>query len=401
MNEWSTVPLSEVAQFINGLWKGEDPPFINVGVIRNTNFTKEGALDDSEIAYLDVETKKFQKRRLQFGDLVLEKSGGGPKQPVGRVIFFDKTEGDFSFSNFTAAIRVLDPTALDPKFLHKYLHWVYVSGRTEAMQSHSTGIRNLNGDAYKAISVAFPPLPEQKRIVTILDESFDGIATAKANAEKNLQNARAIFESHLQSVFTGRGSGWVEKKLEEIGKTQTGSTPKTNDRANYGGFIPFVKPGDFNTDGTLDYEKNGLSESGAAGARRVLAGSVLMVCIGATIGKCGYCDRDVTTNQQVNALTPSDGSSNRFIYYQMLTESFQRKVIHASGQATLPIINKSKWSALTVWLPPTVAEQRTFAAKFDAVVEETQRLESIYQQKLTALDELKKSMLHQAFTGAL
>ncbi len=126
-----------------------------------------------------------------------------------------------------------------------------------------------------------------------------------------------------------------------------------------------------------------------------------MVCIGATIGKCGYCDREVTTNQQVNALTPTDGSSHRFIYYQMLTESFQRRVIHASGQATLPIINKSKWSALPVWLPPTLSEQRRIADKFDALSAETQRLESIYQRKLAALDELKKSLLHQAFTGQL
>jgi type I restriction enzyme S subunit len=103
----------------------------------------------------------------------------------------------------------------------------------------------------------------------------------------------------------------------------------------------------------------------------------------------------------VNALTPSDGSFNRFIYYQMLTETFQRKVIHSSGQATLPIINKSKWSALSVWLPPKVAEQKKIAAKFDALVEETQHLARLYEQKLAALEALKKSLLHQAFSGEL
>lgn len=133
----------------------------------------------------------------------------------------------------------------------------------------------------------------------------------------------------------------------------------------------------------------------------VAAGSVLMVCIGATIGKCGYCERDITTNQQINALKPTDGSSHRFLYYQMLTEGFQRKVIHGSGQATLPIINKSKWSALPVWLPPTVKDQKRIAAKFDSLLNETQRLESIYQRELAALDELKKSLLHQAFSGQL
>ena len=253
----------------------------------------------------------------------------------------------------------------------------------------------------QSVQVDLPPLPEQQRIVGILDEAFDGIATAKANAEQNLQNARALFESHLQSVFTQRGEGWVEKRIEEIGTTQTGSTPKTSDKKNFGDFIPFIKPADFNADGSLNYENDGLSEQGFAQARKVAEGSVLMVCIGATIGKCGWCDRDITTNQQTNTLTPTKGASYKFIYYQMLTEDFQRRVIHGSGQATLPIINKSKWSALTVWLPPTLDDQEQIVAKLDALREETQRLESLYQRKLAALDELKKSLLHQAFSGAL
>ena len=297
-------------------------------------------------------------------------------------------------------LKALCPNrTLDARFLYHLLD----SKMEELLSLVSRGatVHRLTTDQIRALDFLLPPLPEQHRIVGILDEAFDGIATAKANAEKNLQNARALFESHLQSVFTQRGKGWVEKRLEEIGKTQTGSTPKTSDQSNYGDFISFVKPADFNADGSLDYEKDGLSKKGLACARVVSAGSVLMVCIGATIGKCGYCDQDVTSNQQINALTPADGSSHRFLYYQMLTESFQRSVIHRSGQATLPIINKSKWSALSVWLPPTVAEQKRIAAKFDALVEETQRLARLYERKLAALEALKKSLLHQAFTGEL
>lgn len=92
---WQAKKLEDVCEFNNGLWKGEKPPFVTVGVIRNTNFTKDGTLDDSDIAYLEVEAKKFEKRRLAFGDIILEKSGGGPKQPVGRVVLFDKKAGDF------------------------------------------------------------------------------------------------------------------------------------------------------------------------------------------------------------------------------------------------------------------------------------------------------------------
>ncbi len=296
------------------------------------------------------------------------------------------------------------PLKPQPELSREYLlFWLLADETCDRINATCTGARMPRAQMNDVLGfeIPVPPLAEQQRIVGLLDEAFEGLATAKANAEKNLQNARALFESHLQSVFTQRGPGWVEKKLQEIGKTQTGSTPKTSDQSNYGDFISFVKPGDFNTDGTLDYDKDGLSENGAAGARIVPAGSVLMVCIGATIGKCGYCEHDVTTNQQVNSLTPSDGSSNRFIYYQMLTETFQRKVIHASGQATLPIINKSKWSALSVWLPPKVAEQKKIAAKLDALIAETQRLARLYEQKLAALEALKKSLLHQAFSGEL
>ena len=206
---WKTKTLEEACQFSNGLWKGEKPPFVNVGVIRNTNFTKDGTLDDSDIAYLDVEAKKLEKRRLQFGDIILEKSGGGPRQPVGRVALFDKDKGDFSFSNFTAALRVLEPDDLDFRFLHKFLHWTYVSGVTEGMQSNSTGIRNLDGDAYKAIEITYPPLAEQERIVGLLDEAFAGLATAKANAEKNLKTPAPSSKatSNPSSPSAARG-GW-------------------------------------------------------------------------------------------------------------------------------------------------------------------------------------------------
>src|ERR1035437_1434616 len=214
-DRWQTHSLGEVCRFSNGLWKGEKPPFASAGVIRNTNFTKEGSLDYADIAYLEVEATKLEKRRLQFGDIILEKSGGGPKQPVGRVALFDRHDGDFSFSNFTASLRVLEPDELDFRFLHTFLHWTYVSGVTEAMQSHSTGIRNLNTDAYKAIEISYPPVPDQQRIVGILDEAFAAIATARANTEENLRNARGVFDSCLDRAFTEHDPDWVEKPLAD------------------------------------------------------------------------------------------------------------------------------------------------------------------------------------------
>ena len=113
--------------------------------------------------------------------------------------------------------------------------------------------------------VPVPPLPEQRRIVGILDEAFDGIATAKANAEKNLQNARALFESHLNAVFTQRGEGWVEKRLGEVCKIENGRsgrriTPTAQKYVEAG--IPWINTGHIEPDGTLSMTEIELHHAG-------------------------------------------------------------------------------------------------------------------------------------------
>jgi type I restriction enzyme, S subunit len=392
-NGWQTKHLGDVATVGAGNSAPQDEALFKDGTIPFFRTADAGRIRFGDICeasdYLNDEGAKGL-RRFAPGTILFPKSGASTFLNH-RVML--GVEG--CVSSHLATI-VADEKQAHPRFL---LYFLSTIAAQDLVQDHA--YPSLNLPTIAGIEVHLPPLAEQQRIVGLLDEAFAGITTAQANSEKNLQNARALFESHLQSVFTQRGEGWVAKRLEEIGKTQTGSTPKTSEQSNYGDFIPFVKPADFNADGSLDYEKDGLSKKGLASARVVPADSVLMVCIGATIGKCGYCEQDVTTNQQINALTPADGSSHRFLYYQMLTESFQRSVIHRSGQATLPIINKSKWSALTVWLPPTVAEQKRIAAKFDALVEETQQLASIYERKIAELAALKQSLLHQAFTGEL
>ena len=406
-NGWKTKTLEDACQFSNGLWKGEKPPFVNIGVIRNTNFTKEGTLDDSDIAYLDVEAKRLEKRRLQFGDIILEKSGGGPKQPVGRVILFDKTEGDFSFSNFTAALRVLDSHELDFRFLHKFLHWTYLSGITEGMQSHSTGIRNLDGDAYKAIKISFPPLPEQQRIVGILDEAFDGIAKARTNAQKNLQNARALFESHLQSVFTHRGKGWVETTLGDVCQFENGDRgknyPNRNEYVESG--IPWINTGHIQRDGTLSQsEMNFISRGKYESLRsgKIQPGDLVYCLRGATLGKTALVD-PLTVGAVASSLViirPNNMLDGRFLYSFLTSPHGQGLIKGYENGAAQPNLGAKSVAKYPISLP-TLAEQKVIVKKLANLAAETQRLESIYQQKLAALEALKKSLLNQAFTGQL
>lgn len=402
---WQTKRLDEVCQFSNGLWKGEKPPFVNVGVIRNTNFGKDGALDVSNIAFLDVEAKKLEKRRLRVGDIILEKSGGGPKQPVGRVALFDRANGTFSFSNFTSALRVQEPKQLDFRFLHKFLHWIYLSGVTEGMQSHSTGIRNLDGDAYKAIEIAFPSIQEQQRIVGILDEAFEGIATAKENAKKNIENARALFESELNAVFSTRREGWEERALGEIcDRVSVGHVGPTSEfYCSEEEGVPFLRSQNVRR-GHLDWAGiQYVTKAFHAKLRKsqLQPGDLLFVRVGANRGDCCALPDDIGQINCANIVFARPKLGNA-AFLSRYCESPQGRaaLLGMTTGAAQGVINTSSVAELVVPLPPA-AQQKEIVESLFEFENETQRLESVYERKVEALDALKQSLLHEAFSGNL
>lgn len=167
---WSIILLGQLCTTINGLWKGKKPPYVNVGVIRNANFTKDFKLDYSNIAYLEVEEKQYEKRKLRKGDIIVEKSGGSDNQPVGRTILFTRSDGEFSFSNFTAVLRIYDGYPIMPEFLNLFLRAVYQKGVTKRMQTQTTGLHNLIFEQFLAIPVVLPPVAEQVRIIDKVNE---------------------------------------------------------------------------------------------------------------------------------------------------------------------------------------------------------------------------------------
>ena len=165
-------------------------------------------------AFLDVEERQFSKRQLQYGDIIIEKSGGGPKQPVGRVIRFEKKEGLYSFSNFTSVIRVIDSSVLSYRFLHFLLYHYYVSGITEDLQRRSTGIRNLRFKEYKELKVPLPSLSEQERIVAILDEANESVQALRDGLLLKLTGLEELKQSVLEKAFAGE---LTDSMLEEAG----------------------------------------------------------------------------------------------------------------------------------------------------------------------------------------
>ncbi|WP_318439719.1 restriction endonuclease subunit S [Photobacterium leiognathi] len=190
---------------------------------------------------------------------------------------------------------------------------------------------------------------------------------------------------------------WKTESLSSLGLVQTGSTPKTSIKENFGDAIPFIKPADFKLDGTICYGNDGLSSVGLASSRLVPRDSVLMVCIGATIGKVGYTSIDVTTNQQINSLTPSDKISAKYCYYFMLQHSFKQQVVSNAGQATLPIINKTKWSRLEISYPENIDAQQKIVTKIDKAFSDIEKAKQNAEQNLKNARELFDSYLQNVF----
>ena len=187
--------LDELCEFKNGLWRGKKGPFKPIRILRNTNFSDDGRFNFMDVAMHEVEIKQLESRALEYGDILLERSGGGPKQPVGRVALFDirDDKGEYSFSNFTTRIRVKDKEELNEKFLWRFLYYFYTNGETAKMQKQTHGIRNLDFSEYKQIKVPLPNLSEQNRIVDILEKA-DNLCRKRQEADK-------LSDKTMRSIF--------------------------------------------------------------------------------------------------------------------------------------------------------------------------------------------------------
>ena len=259
---------------------------------------------------------------------------------------------------------------------------------------------SINKKMIENIPIPIANIDEQRRIVSYLDSSFKLIDEIKDKVLKSLTEAKALFQSALAEAMEPK-EGWEEKTLKEIGLTQTGTTPSKSNKAYYGNYIPFIRPSEINIDGLGTIEYNSeimLSQKGIEAGRKFTKKSILMVCIGATIGKVGYSERDISCNQQINVLSPYNGYNYKYLYYAMSSSVFQKKVIMegTSAQAILPIINKGKWEKLLLYIPP-LPTQKQIVSHLDKLSSKVRAMEEKYQKMVEECDALKQAMLRDVF----
>ncbi len=269
---------------------------------------------------------------------------------------------------------------IDPKVLSvRFLFW-WLKSIADLIVAEGTGatVQGVKLPFVKSLQILLPPLPEQHRIVAIIDKAFDGIATAKAKTEKNFQNARALFESVLNTVRgenapLGNYVSIKTGKLDANAATKNGAYP----------FFTCAKEIYAIDNYAFDCEAILLAGNNAVGDFNVKHYK----------GKFNAYQRTY-----VITVIAENRLSYRFLYFQML-KSLRRFKDQSVGAGT-KFLKLGMIKELEISLPP-IAKQLETASILDSLLDETQRLEAIYQQKLTALDDLKKSLLHQAFSGAL
>lgn len=344
--------------------------------IRITDIDSEGLLSEKEKVYINS-TPDCQNFILSINDILMARTGA----TFAKVLLFDGDEPSV-FASYL--IRIKFNGIVDHKF-----YWYFSKSQIYWEQANllSSGAAQpqFNGNALKRVIFTYPKsLPEQQRIVAILDEAFAAIAKAKANAEQNLKNAKELFESYLQGVF--ENGDWETKKLNQISENLDSKRVPITKNVRSSGEIPY-----YGASGIVDYVSDFLFDEN-------------LLCI--SEDGANLLARTYPIAFSISGKTWVNNHAHVLRFNELVTQKFVEVYINSiriddyvSGMAQ-PKLNQAMLNKIPIPMP-SLEEQQTIVQKLDALRAETQRLEAVYQQKLADLEELKKSILQKAFAGEL
>lgn len=381
---WEYKKLGEVCNVINGLWTGKKEPFINVAVIRNTNISKDCQLNLDNVAYIDVEAKQFASRKLLFGDIIIEKSGGSEKQPVGRPILFNISEGDYSFSNFTSTLRIKEDAKVESSFLHKCLYAFYLKGETLKLQSKTTGLHNLNMKGYLRQNIPLPPKSTQLAIVSELDKINELIRLKKEQLKD--------FDNLAQSIFYemfGEGK-CLRKKLKDIVKIQSGQVSPLEEP--YSEMIHIGPANIESNTGRLLNLKTAKEENLISGKYLFDSSMVLYSKIRPNLNKVTIPSFEGICSADMYPIIPLESIDKNFLLFLLKQKDFLTYAISNSGRANIPKINREALLNYEAILPP-LPLQHLFAQRIEQI--EHQKAE--VQKAIADLETLLASRMQYWF----
>lgn len=331
----------------------------------------------------------------------------------------------------------------------KFFYYLLLTKVTEMnrLGSGST-FKEISKSKIENLKIPLPPLAEQHRMVAKIEELFSKLDAGVEALKKAKEQIKRYRQAVLKYAFEGKlteewrknnfsqesasellekikeerkkklgkkykelpqvdtselpelPEGWAWVRVKDIGEVVTGTTPSKAKQEYYGKIYPFFKPTDLNAGYYVNKSEDALSEKGVSKARLLPSKSILVTCIGATIGKTGFIRIPGASNQQINAIIPHHHILPEYIFFICISPQFQKRIIENASATTLPILNKSSFEVLPLPLPPLI-EQHKIVEEIERRFSIADEIEKVIDNSLKQAERLRQSILKKAFEGKL
>ena len=393
---WTSKPLGELCDVVGGGTPPKDRPGYYGGDIpwATVRDMRTDIITSTEHSITKEAVKASATNIIPAGNVVIATRVG-----LGKVCLLGQ---DTAVNQDLRGIVPKSSKVIDVNFLFAWFKSI-----SEQIIAEGTGatVQGVKLPFIKGLAVPFPEMEEQRRIVTLLDEAFADIATAKANAEKNLQNARDFFESHLQAAFTQQAD-WELKPFGELAEFRNGINFT---KSSKGKEIKIVGVRDFQKNfwAPLDDLETIIPDGEIPATDLIESGDLLFVrsngnpeLIGRSLLIGELQERITHAGFTIKARLRDTQLSPIYLCHYLKSGLLRREMIEGGNGANIKSLNQGTLSRLKIAFPDK-SKQLLIVEHLETVQAEIAELQSIYRQKLTALDDLKKSLLHQAFSGFL
>jgi len=388
---WVIKRLGDLSEVIT---KGTTPTSVGYDFVDNgINFVKVESINGGgqflpeKLAKISEKCHLALKRsQLQEGDILFSIAGA-----LGRTALVTEDILPANTNQALSIIRLKKSDDVLTEFILKALETGIVFEQIEKFRG-GVAQQNLSLAQVSDFQIPVPSYSEQKRIVAILNESFIALEKAKENAEKNLQNARELFESYLQSIFANPENDWEEKNLGDICEVIAGQSPEGKYYNNSGKGLPFYQGKKEFTEKYLGAPTTWTTNI----TKEAQEGDILM-SVRAPVGPVNFSTSKICIGRGLAAIRASKHIDKEFLFSFLIKH--KNEIVGNAG-AVFNSISKTQIENILIPLP-SISKQKIIVDKLITLSTETKRLEIVYQQKLADLEELKKSVLHKAFTGEL
>lgn len=391
---WVTTTLGDVSSIAYGYTESASSDAIGPKFLRITDIQGDD-VDWSSVPYCPIEPADLRKHRLLDGDIVFARTGA----TTGKS-FLVRDPPEAVPASYLIRLRLTDP-GVTPEFLALFFRTeAYWSAIREGTSGSAQG--GFNASKLAALKLVVPPLEEQRRIVAVLDDAFAAIATATANAEKNLANARELFILALNEEL---GRGYPDVPMKEFCSFENGDRGE-----NYAGRSVFVEEGvpiinaGHLTEGTIDTasmnfitrERFDLLRSG-----KIKRGDILF-CLRGSLGKFAYNEayQEGAIASSLIIIRPGSRVLPEYLCAYLRSDFCAKMIKHYENGAAQPNLGGKSLEKFLVPLP-SLAEQRAMMSRLRSVQEATLQMEELYSCYLAEMAALKQSLLHRAFSGEL